>query len=129
LPTRLVSPRLEFGYPLSLMETWLTGHLGGCSHRMIRLPARLTWWKVWAMGHANDGAGGCPAGNWTGGWHTFGANYTSGGTVTFYYDGVQEASYGGDAGMGPWRLILSVGVNYDFTNPATMRVDYARVWE
>jgi hypothetical protein len=86
-------------------------------------------WHIHYAGAANDGAGGCPSGTWTSGWHTYGVSYNkSSGNTTYYYDGQVVGSESGDAGMGPWLLVLSVGVNQDQTNPATMRVDYARVW-
>ena len=98
-------------------------------------------------GPTGDGAGfgagggtGCPAGTYTGGWHTFGADWEPG-IVTWYYDGQDigcVATSGSECGgvnstitASPMYLILSLGSNPKFTitAPTRLRVAYVRVWQ
>jgi beta-glucanase (GH16 family) len=100
-------------------------------------------------GPTDDGAGfgagggtGCPAGTatYTGGWHTFGADWEPG-IVTWYYDGKDigcVATRGGECGGAkstivgsPMYLILSLGSNRSatITAPSSLRVAYVRVWQ
>jgi beta-glucanase (GH16 family) len=98
-------------------------------------------------GPTDDGAGigagsasGCPSGTFTGGWHTFAADWEPG-IVTWYYDGHEigclETS-GKDCGAtnttiagAPMYIILSLGSTtaYTITAPASLRVAYVRVWQ
>jgi beta-glucanase (GH16 family) len=98
-------------------------------------------------GPTDDGAGigpgsatGCPSGTFTGGWHTFAADWEPG-IVTWYYDGHEigclETS-GKDCGAtnttiagAPMYIILSLGSNRSatITAPSSLRVAYVRVWQ
>jgi beta-glucanase (GH16 family) len=98
-------------------------------------------------GPTNNGAGtgeggitGCPPGTYTGGWHTFAADWEPG-IVTWYYDGKDigclETS-GSACGAtnttiagAPMYLILTLGSdpNGTITAPTSLRVDYVRVWQ
>ena len=74
------------------------------------------------------GRTGCPAGNYAGGWHTFGADWEPG-IVTYYYDGVDIGSVTSGITSAPMFLILSYASGDPFQAPDTMRVDYMRVWQ
>jgi hypothetical protein len=82
--------------------------------------------------------GGCPSGNYTG-WHTFASNWQSG-RVDYYYDGVLVGSQTSGITSSPMYLILNYAgcVTADLNKtcwggpvlvPATMQVDYIRVWQ
>jgi len=84
--------------------------------------------------------GGGPGGNSTvpgstAGWHTYAADWEPG-VITWYYDGqpvyrLTNADLGGySITAAPQYLILNLGMQYSpATVPATMRVDYVRVWQ
>jgi beta-glucanase (GH16 family) len=91
-------------------------------------------------GFGPNGGTGCPPGTFTGGWHTFGADWEPG-KVTWYYDGVDigciETS-GSDCGPSnstitgaPQYLVLGLALNASSPAvfPATQRVAYVRVWQ
>lgn len=64
----------------------------------------------------------------TAGWHTYSANWQSN-TITWYYDGTPVWSYPTQTNS-PMYLILNLGLNSNSAAvPATMRVDYVRVWQ
>lgn len=74
--------------------------------------------------------GGCPAGTYTG-WHTFGALWEPG-IVTYYYDGQKVGTISSGITSAPMYLILenSIGSSSGpIVMPATMQVDYVRVWQ
>ena len=85
----------------------------------------------------NDGSG-CSSATYTGGWHTFAADWTAN-SITWYYDGqdmgsvtAAQASASGNSLVGePQYLILGLGAAGSGTvaSPATQRVDYVRVWQ
>ncbi|MET8095571.1 glycoside hydrolase family 16 protein [Streptomyces sp. NPDC005236] len=78
------------------------------------------------------GPGGCASGNYSGGWHTFGAEWKQG-SVTYYYDGKQVGQITSGITSAPMYLILNNAINpsHSGTNvaPADMAVDYVRVWQ
>jgi beta-glucanase (GH16 family) len=88
------------------------------------------------------GPGSCPSApsgtsGWGGGWHTFAVDWTPG-SATFYYDGknvgTETSSEMGDATpLGAYAKYLVLGMQTDgkteLTYPATMYVDYVRVWQ
>jgi beta-glucanase (GH16 family) len=91
-------------------------------------------------GTGEGGITGCPQGTYTGGWHTFAADWEPG-IVTWYYDGKDigclETS-GSACGAtnttiagAPMYIILSLGSSYSLpiTAPTSLRVDYVRVWQ
>jgi beta-glucanase (GH16 family) len=93
-----------------------------------------------AVGTGAGGGSGCPAGTFTGGWHTFAADWEPG-IVTWYYDGQDigclETS-GSACGStnttiagAPMYIILSLGSTYAYpvTAPTTMRFADVRVWQ
>jgi beta-glucanase (GH16 family) len=66
----------------------------------------------------------------TSGWHTYATDWEPG-SLTWYYDGVKVWQFTGSAVTSqPMYLILNLGLNSTSAAvPATMRVDYARVWQ
>jgi beta-glucanase (GH16 family) len=76
--------------------------------------------------------GGCLPGPFTGGWHTFGADWEPG-SVTYYYDGLPVGSVTSGVTASPMFLILDLAVDNSYGGaiqaPATMHVDYVRVWQ
>jgi beta-glucanase (GH16 family) len=79
------------------------------------------------------GYGGCPAGSFAGGWHTFGVDWEPG-SVTYYYDGTNVGSVTNSTSQitgDPMYLILvaSTSNGSDTQTPATERFKYVRVWQ
>ena len=91
-------------------------------------------------GYAPAGGTGCPPGTFTGGWHTFGANWEPG-SITWYYDGhnigciattgTTCATINTTITSAPMYLILGLGANTNnpITAPTSQRTDYVRVWQ
>ena len=85
---------------------------------------------------AEQSEGECVPGSFAGGWHTFGSDWESG-SITYFYDGVRVGRTTGGITNVPMFLILTlepgaVATNPnggEFVAPATMRVDYVRVWQ
>jgi hypothetical protein len=147
--TGLVSTRGKFGFTYGFIEAraWLPAMAGD--------PGQVANWPaVWADGESwpedgeidiVEGLGGevsahfhgpadpdgvrvsSPKGNYAGGWHTFAADWEPG-IVTYYYDGVDIGSVTSGITSAPMFLILSYGTASLVQAPATMRVDYLRVW-
>jgi beta-glucanase (GH16 family) len=77
------------------------------------------------------GPGACASGTFTGGWHTFAADWEPG-SITFYYDGTEIWQDTSGITSAPMYLILNLALDNSMspdTVPATMRVDYVRVWQ
>ncbi len=73
-----------------------------------------------------------PRVRYAGGWHTFAADWAPG-SVTYYYDGIRLWRDVSGITSAPMYLILDLAVSSTVTPPATvpatMRVDYVRVWK
>ncbi len=71
------------------------------------------------------------SGTYAGGWHTFAADWEPG-SVTYYYDGVNVGTLT-SVSTSPMYLILNLALSTTITSPnvapATMKVDYVRVWQ
>jgi beta-glucanase (GH16 family) len=88
-----------------------------------------------ACAHFHNPAGGpgaCAAGNYSGGWHTFAADWEPG-SLTFYYDGTPVWTDTSGITSAPMYLILNLALSSAITSPntapAAMLVDYVRVWQ
>ncbi len=88
-----------------------------------------------ACAHFHNPAGGpgaCAAGNYSGGWHTFAADWEPG-SLTFYYDGTPVWNDTSGITSAPMYLILNLALSSAITSPntapASMQVDYVRVWQ
>ena len=84
----------------------------------------------WHFHDPSGGPGGCATANYTGGWHTFGADWEPG-SVTYYYDGQDVGTITSGVTSSPMFLILDYATSADspILAPATMRIDYVRVWQ
>jgi beta-glucanase (GH16 family) len=77
------------------------------------------------------GGSGCPAGIYAGGWHTFAVDWEPAG-LTFYYDGRDVGKVTSGVTSAPMFLILDYATGSSggpVQVPATMKVDYVRVWQ
>jgi beta-glucanase (GH16 family) len=72
------------------------------------------------------------AGTYYGGWHTFAADWEPA-AVTFYYDGVSIGAATSAIEANPMFLVMvlqiSTAISPPVVVPATMLVDYVRVWQ
>lgn len=86
----------------------------------------------WHFHDPSGGPGGCSTTNFTGGWHTFGADWEPG-SVTYYYDGTVVGSVTSGITSSPMFVILDLAADNAYggplTAPATLRVDYVRIWQ
>jgi beta-glucanase (GH16 family) len=84
--------------------------------------------------HDSQGApGGCePGSSYTGGWHTYGADWEPG-SVTYYYDGTVVGTITTGITSAPMYLVLDLAADNEYGGPvaapATLRIDYVRVWQ
>jgi len=84
--------------------------------------------------HDPQGApGGCePGSSYTGGWHTYGADWEPG-SVTYYYDGTVVGTITTGITSAPMYLVLDLAADNEYGGPvaapATLRIDYVRVWQ
>jgi beta-glucanase (GH16 family) len=87
-----------------------------------------------ACAHFHNPAGGpgaCASGTFAGGWHTFAADWQPG-SITYYYDGTEIWQDASGITSAPMYLIINLALYSSFSPdsaPATMRVDYVRVWQ
>jgi beta-glucanase (GH16 family) len=74
----------------------------------------------------------CSTATYTGGWHTFAADWEPG-YINFYYDGTKVLSVTSGVTASPMYLVLDLALSTNITlpntTPATMQVDYVRVWQ
>jgi beta-glucanase (GH16 family) len=86
----------------------------------------------WHFHGTGGNPGGCTPGASTSGWHTFGADWEPG-SITYYYDGRVAGKITSGVTSAPMYLILNYATSdHDggpVQVPATMRVDYVRVWQ
>jgi beta-glucanase (GH16 family) len=89
----------------------------------------VAWHYHWSRGSS----GGYPP-RWRGrmpgggGWHTFGVDWVPG-RLTFYYDGRRVGSHTTGVTGSPHYIVLNNGISGpEIEVPATLRVDYVRVW-
>lgn len=84
----------------------------------------------WHFHDPSGGPGGCANGNYTGGWHVFGADWEPG-HVTYYYDGVKVGTVTSGITSSPMCLILALAVSNGapIEAPASELISYVRVWQ
>jgi beta-glucanase (GH16 family) len=86
----------------------------------------------WHFHDASGPQGGCEAAAFTAGWHTFGADWEPG-TATWYYDGIPVGTVNSGITSAPMYLALDLAADDEYGGPlqapATMRVDYVRLWQ
>ena len=92
----------------------------------------LSGQACWHFHDPQGGPGNCSSATFTGGWHTFGADWEQG-AVTYYYDGHKVATISSGITTSPMYVILNLGADNGNSGPlqapATMRTDYVRVWQ
>jgi beta-glucanase (GH16 family) len=92
----------------------------------------LSGQACWHFHDPQGGPGNCSKSAYTGGWHTFGADWEPG-SVTYYYDGTAVGTINSGITSSPMYVILNLGADNGNSGPlqapATMRVDYVRVWQ
>jgi beta-glucanase (GH16 family) len=80
----------------------------------------------------DSGPGTCVQGTFTGGWHTFAADWEPG-SITYYYDGTKVWRATSGITSEPMYLVLDLAISAELsppiTLPATMSIDYVRVWQ
>jgi beta-glucanase (GH16 family) len=85
----------------------------------------------WHFHDSSGGPGGC-AGVYTGGWHTFGADWEPG-SVTWYYDGQAVGSVTQGVTAAPMFLLATMALDNTYGGPiqapATLKIDYIRIWQ
>jgi len=90
-----------------------------------------------AVAHFHDSAGSqglafVGGGTFTGGWHTFAADWEPG-SITYYYDGIAIGNVVSGVTSAPMYLVLDLALSTTVTSSntvsASMRVDYVRVWQ
>jgi beta-glucanase (GH16 family) len=89
-----------------------------------------SWHYHWSGGqnggYPNGWQGDMPG---SGGWHTFGVNWTSN-ALTFYYDGKRVGRQTEGVTSTPHYLILNLAISdNEIKVPQTMKVGYVRVWK
>ncbi|HEY6278297.1 MAG TPA: glycoside hydrolase family 16 protein [Streptosporangiaceae bacterium] len=76
--------------------------------------------------------GNCTQARVAGGWHTYGADWEPG-SITYYYDGQVMGTIRSGITSAPMYLVLNNAteprIGGHVLAPATMRVDYVRVWQ
>ncbi len=90
----------------------------------------------WHFAYPGGNPGGCASGEFTNGWHTFGADWEPG-SITYYYDGRMVGRVTSGITSAPMYLILNYAISNNVINPlngpilipATMRVSYVRIWQ
>jgi len=95
--------------------------------------AGFACWHFHDAQNPTGAPGGCLAGPYTGGWHVFGADWEAG-SVTWYYDGVDVGTVSSGITGSPMSIVLDLAVDSGqyggpLQAPATLRVDYVRVWQ
>jgi beta-glucanase (GH16 family) len=74
----------------------------------------------------------CSTGSYAGGWHTFAADWEPG-YINFYFDGTNVLSVNSGITSSPMYLVLDLALSSKITSPdttpATMKIDYVRVWQ
>jgi beta-glucanase (GH16 family) len=84
----------------------------------------------WHFHDLQGDPGSCTSRHFAGGWHTFAADWEPG-LVRYYYDGRKIATLWRGITDDPMYLILGLGAGpaSAVSAPATMRIDYIRVWQ
>jgi Glycosyl hydrolases family 16 len=153
--TGLINTAGKFTYTYGLLEArvWLPA-ANGAPNKVANWPAVWTDGQNWPYDGEDDvaegltgqvcahfhsaaetsgvgpgGGSGCLGGAYAEGWHTFAANWQPG-SVTYYYDGVDIGSVTRGVTSAPMFIVLSYDAGNAYPKaPATMKVDYVRVWQ
>jgi beta-glucanase (GH16 family) len=111
-------------------DVWTDGHNWPADGE-IDIMEGLSGQACWHFHYPGGGPGDCSNASFTGGWHTFGADWEPG-VITYYYDGTRVGTIKSAVTGAPMYLILSLAadtVNGGPVKPATIRFDYVHVWQ
>ena len=110
-------------------DVWLDGQSWPTDGE-IDIMEGLSGQACWHFHYPGGQPGDCSSGSFTGGWHTFGADWEPG-SITYYYDGAAVGRITSGVTDAPMYIILSLAadkVNGGPVEPATIRFDYVHVW-
>jgi len=109
---------------------WELGHLYNVSKGEIDIVEGTQGQACATFHNASSNPSFCSSQTFTGGWHTFAADWEPG-VVYFYYDGVKVLSVTSGVTAYPMYLVLDLALATKITKPdtvpVTMQVDYVRV--
>jgi beta-glucanase (GH16 family) len=138
--------KFQYTYGFSEVRAWVPGSNGaiadwpdiwtdgqswpadGENDIMEGLHGQACWHFHYTSGNA---PGGCSSTSFTGGWHTFAADWEPG-VVTYYYDGKEVGTITQGITDAPMYLLISLGADNTYGGPVApgaIRVDYVRVWQ
>ena len=111
-------------------DVWLDGQHWPADGE-IDIMEGLSGQACWHFHYPGGQPGDCSSASFTGGWHTFGADWQPG-SITYYYDGTAVGRITSGVTSAPMYIILSLAadtVNGGPVGPATIRFDYVHVWQ
>ena len=111
-------------------DVWLDGQNWPADGE-IDIMEGLSGQACWHFHYPGGQPGDCSSASFTGGWHTFGADWRPG-AITYYYDGRAVGTITSGITSAPMYIILSLAadtVNGGPLGPATIRFDYVHVWQ
>lgn len=111
-------------------DVWLDGQ-NWPTDGEIDIMEGLSGQACWHFHYPGGQPGNCSSASFTGGWHTFGADWEPG-SITYYYDGTAVGTITSGVTGAPMYIILSLAadtVNGGPVGPATIRFDYVHVWQ
>jgi beta-glucanase (GH16 family) len=112
-------------------DVWTNGQdwpTDGENDIMEGLHGQACWHFHYTGGNA---PGSCSPASFTGGWHTFAADWEPG-IVRYYYDGKEVGTITQGITAAPMYLLISLGADNTYGGPVapgTIRIDYVRVWQ
>jgi hypothetical protein len=111
---------------------WELGKLYNVSKGEIDITEGLQGQACGTFHNSTSNPSFCSTGVFTEGWHTFAADWEPG-YINFYYDGAEVLHVTSGVTSSPMYLVLDMALSTKITSPdltpATMRVDYVRVWQ
>jgi hypothetical protein len=111
-------------------DVWLDGQNWPADGE-IDIMEGLSGQACWHFHYPGGQPGNCSSASFTGGWHTFGADWQRG-SITYYYDGAAVGTITSGVTSAPMYIILSLAadtVNGGPVGPAAIRFDYVHVWQ
>lgn len=94
---------------------------------MEGLDGSACWHFHYGTSSSPQQVGTCVPGDYSG-WHTYGADWEPG-SITWYYDGHQVGQTTSGVTSQPMYLIVNLALKAQAAVPASMHVDYIRVWQ
>jgi beta-glucanase (GH16 family) len=94
---------------------------------MEGLDGSACWHFHYGTSSSPQQVGTCVPGDYSG-WHTYGADWEPG-SITWYYDGHRVGQTTSGVTSQPMYLIVNLALKAQAAVPASMHVDYIRVWQ